>query len=326
MSPRNITTENPSRDVRRFLQHWGDETFVAESLVRRFPAVSAATRRQKSRTIASAISQGIGYLDAAQTTPLLTKPLPLFYAAENLAKGVAIALTALLTASDFKSHGISGDDAKRYSVRNLQCKVGAPRNDTWSHFFRASNVDSIVVSRDVDGRGVTSTIRTQYDTKLLPSGTKLVLGELLKHLPELADDISLVGWGHPYVVHLSSYRIQQTTGPPRNTAVWLTLRHGHNQDVRRMITSAEGTLLKGFAQSADQLDIVSYQCGAEDVEVPHMRMDVFGDLYMDFKRTLTVLGEPVIYLAALHILSHLCVTTPNSGSDSSTTIRARPSW
>lgn len=304
VSPQNITTENPSRDVRRFLQHWSDDDFVSEHLAIRFPSIPAATRRTKARTVAGAVGQGLGYLDAAEATPLLTKPLPMFYAAENLSKAVAITLNANLTASDFKSHGISGDDAKRYSIRNLRCKTGTPRNDTWSHFFRASNADAIVVQRTVDGQGLVSNIRTKYPTKLPKPRTNLVFGDLVKHLPELADDIPMVGWGCPYVVHLSSYQIQQTTGPPRNTAVWLTLRHGHNNDIKAMVIGSESSLLKDYTKYDDRLDIVAYQHAAPDLEVPQMRMDVFGDLYVDFKRTRMVLGEPVIYLAALHILSH----------------------
>lgn len=84
----------------------------------------------------------------------------------------------------------------------------------------------------------------------------------------------------------------------------MTLRHGHNQDVKGMITSSQSTLLKGFTKYDDRLDIVAYSGSAPDLKVPILRMDVFGDLYIDFKRTVTVLGEAVIYLAALHILSH----------------------
>ena len=153
MSPQSITTENPSRDVRRFLQHWSDEDFVGERLSARFSSLPAATRRTKARTVAGTVSQALEYLAAAEGTPLFTKPLPMFYAAENLAKAVAISKTASLMSSDFKTHGIAGDDAKRYSIRNLRCKVGKPGKDTWSHFFRVANADSVVLQRSVDGAG-----------------------------------------------------------------------------------------------------------------------------------------------------------------------------
>lgn len=304
LSPQNITTENPSRDVRRFLQHWSDVDFVSERLNVSSPGLPAVTRRAKSRSIAGCIAQGLEYLSAAAATPLLTKPLPLFYAAENLAKATSIARDPALTSSDFKSHGISGDDAKRYSIRNLRCKTSKPGKDTWSHFFRVANTDIVSLTRTIDGVGQVSTLRLQGTAKLPKAGRQLVFGDLVKHLPELVDDVPLVGWGHSYVVHLSSYRITYATGPPPATAVWLTLRHGHNVGAKAMIVSHESHLLKEFQKTKDVMDVMDYHAAAPEVNGPHIRMDVFGDLYMDFDGARLQLSESVIYLTALHILSH----------------------
>jgi hypothetical protein len=204
MSPRNITTENPSRDVRRFLQHWSDADFVVEQLSARFPKQATATRRQKSKTVAGCVAQALQYLAAAEVTPLLTKPLPMFYAAENLAKATAIATAEPLTSADFKSHGVSGDDARRNSIRNLRCKIQKPGKDTWSRFYAAANCDLVVLARTVDGIGQTTRAPQLAATVPPRPGSDLLFGELIKHLPELVDDVSLVGWGHSYVVHLAS--------------------------------------------------------------------------------------------------------------------------
>jgi hypothetical protein len=300
---RTITTENPSRDVRRFLQHWGDPEFVADRLRAQLPTIGAALARSKAKAVASGVSQGLEYLVAGEATPLLTKPLPLFYAAENFAKASVVASDPTLVASDFKSHGISGDDAKRYSVKNLRCRVQKPSKDTWSRAYNSMNADFVVLDRLVDGAGQRGQARNEYPTTQLHPGSVLVLGDLLKRLPELVDDVTLADWGHSHVVHVSNYRIVQTTGSP-TTQAWVTLRHGHDQAVRAMILAKEKTLLRGFSLARDLLDIVEYHGAGADLSLPPLRMDVFGDLYMDLRGSQSELSEFLLYLAALHILSH----------------------
>ena len=148
------------------------------------------------------------------------------------------------------------------------------------------------------------TYRTEYGVKLPKTGTALLFGDLVKHLPELVDDVPLVGWGHSYVVHLSAYRILIISGPPVQTTVYLTLRHGHNEAVKSMVGGRETDRLKNYMKGRDILDIVDYQQSAAVVDTPPMRINVFGDIYMDFRRTSRLFGEPIIYLTALHILSH----------------------
>lgn len=52
------------------------------------------------------------------------------------------------------------------------------------------------------------------------------------------------------------------------------------------------------------MDVIEYHGAGVSLDVPPLRMDVFGDIYVDMRGTRTELSEPLIYLAALHILSH----------------------
>jgi hypothetical protein len=70
-----------------------------------------------------------------------------------------------------------------------------------------------------------------------------------------------------------------------------------------MILDRETDLLKSYSRTLDVLDVVQYTGTAALLPVPLTRLNVFGELYMDFRRTSVVLGELCVYFAALFILS-----------------------
>jgi hypothetical protein len=195
--PRTVITENPTKDAARYLRHWSIPEHAEDHIATVHQGLSAKQRRAKAKQAAFFIAQALEYLDSAQVSSLLTKPLPLFYAAENLAKPVCICKQASITAADFKSHGLKSDQQKRYSVKNLQCSVYAsPSKDVWSQLFAGSNADLIAAEVTRNGQAMISDRRTTYATKPLSKKT-LLLGDLLRHLPELTDDVVYAGWGHP---------------------------------------------------------------------------------------------------------------------------------
>jgi len=54
---------------------------------------------------------------------MLTKPLPLFYAMENLAKAYCVLADATTLAEDFRSHGPKSDQSRRNSIGTLPATV-----------------------------------------------------------------------------------------------------------------------------------------------------------------------------------------------------------
>jgi len=72
-----------------------------------------------------------------------------------------------------------------------------------------------------------------------------------------------------------------------------------------MIINAEMSELHGFVRGFDSLDVIEYSAtsGASEINAPSPRCDTFGSLYMNFARPNAQLGEILIYLAALFILS-----------------------
>src|SRR5262245_48182146 len=147
---RFITTENPSRDASRYLRHYAHEDFAHARITDLHPSLAADRRRRKARDAALAIRQGLEYLESATGSTVLTRPLPLFYAAENLMKAVAIVRDAPLDASAFRSHGLSGDKSKRYSIKNLCCTVASPTAGVWPHVLRVLNGDRLRIEMTID--------------------------------------------------------------------------------------------------------------------------------------------------------------------------------
>jgi hypothetical protein len=311
--PRTVATENPGVEVRRYLRHWANVEHLAAEVQSRHPGTTAEKRRRKARDISASIAQAIELLEAASTASLLTKPLPLFYAAEALGKAVCILADPSLEGGDFKSHGLRGVKSRRYVVRTLTCAVNPPGSDVWSRLLAHCNNDWVQISLAVDGVGQVIDKLDEHPNQQPRQGSQLILGELARHLPELAEDLPAAKWGHPYVVHVSSSTIQTRlggqNGPPASATVQITLRHAHNQTTREMILGQETPRghLRGYVRGQDVLDVVNYYFAhaqtLDDVPFPPLRLDIFGELYMDFCREKVVLGELPIYYASLFILS-----------------------
>lgn len=305
---RTITTEHPSRDVRRYLRHWGDPAFVEPALRKAHPALDKSRARTKARHISVLVQQGVEFLDSAETTSIVTKPLALFYATESLIKALCIYRDFALDSSVFRMHGLSGDKVKRYSIKNLECRVQKPSRDVWSNAFRLLNSDLVRLPYVTGGAAVTLDHSFGHKTKPLKPASRLQLGWLLRQLPELADDVEFAGWGHSMVVHLSSFRIMEHTtqvGQPPETSATLSLRHGRNDLVKAMILRHEGKLLRECEQVGDEHDTLEYRrpAGPGPVVLPTPRMDVFGDLFMLFYGGRKDLSETLAYFAGLFVLS-----------------------
>jgi hypothetical protein len=304
--PHIVATENPSKDAARYLRHWASPDFVREHLSNAAPPLPSDRRRTKAKQAAFCIAQGLEYLESGAASSLLTKALPLFYAAENLSKATCIVREPSLTSADFRAHGLKSDLSKRYSIKNLQCSIYAkPSRDVWSHLFRECNADMLRLEQAHDGQAAAGDVRIEHKTKPL-SGKRLLLGDVLRHLPELVDDIFYAGWGNPYVVHVSALDLSAFSGPPPRQVCTFVLRHGRNEATRRMILAREKDLLKGYAREQDLMDVVVFSATSEGLPgltLPTMRHDVFGEQYMDFGPPRDELGEFCLYFVALFILS-----------------------
>ncbi len=302
---RLVTTENPSEDVRRYLRHWAAPDFVRARLLEQDPALGADRRRTKARQVAVLLEQGLEFLESADRASSLTKPLALYYAAENFGKALCICRASSTDMSSFGHHGLSGDRHKRYSVHNLQCRVRNRRDGVWQHVFSSFNSDRLRFSVRADDQGITRDVVLTHSTPPLANGATLLLGDLLRHMPELAEDVVLAGWGHPFVVHASVLMFTQRSGPPTVYSGALTVRHGHRQATRDMVVARERRLLPGWRRTYDDLDSLKYEraLSEDSVRFPDGRLDVFGEPYLDFSSSRRVLGELPLYVGALFILS-----------------------
>jgi YaaC-like Protein len=308
--PRIVPTENPGDEVCRYLRHWTDLDFVGAEIDALHASTPAEKRRRKTRDLCASIGQGLELIESARASSLLTKPLPMFYATEALGKAVCILLDADLEGSNFKAHGLLGVKKQRYFVRTLACKVAAPGSDVWSRLFKLANAERVQLTEILDGTGRTYEARYDLDSKRPRTGSELVLGELLRHLPELTEDVPIAKWGHPYVVHVPNFLIRSTTGPPSHAAVTMTLRHAHHTPTKEMIVEQERPrgILNQYTQTRDVYDVLDYSATgkrAEDIPAPVMRLDLFGQLYMDFSRRRVALAEFPIYYASLFTLSDM---------------------
>ncbi len=243
--PRYIVTEEPSKDVRRYLRHWTDEGFAQEAIARRHPRLAAERRRAKARTISFTVAQGLEYLDSADGSSMLTRPLPLFYASENFAKAFSVLADAGSFAADFKAHGLTSDQKRRYSIANLRATIAGPGRDVWSRFARLANVNSLAIEFTLDGQSVIGERSWQYAP---PSpGYSLLLGDLLRHLPEIADDVRTARWGS--LVHRQSVQLQHRGQHPGHPANHKSFVHGGSPartGLRALIIRREADVLRGY--------------------------------------------------------------------------------
>lgn len=302
--PTTITTENPGKDVLRYVKHWTNPRYVDEALLGRHTGLSKEQRRRKARTAALSILQGLEFLEGAAGASPLTRPLPLFYAVENFVKGLALINDPSLEGSDFRAHGLRGDKSKRYSVKNFICKVQPPGSDVWSRAHRLLNADWVKLAVVTDGQSVTRSWRRRCDAPS-PLGRDIRFGELVRQLPEMARDVVIAGWGHPYVVHVPQFDYRSTTNPP-SASVRMLFRHAHNADTRAMIVRHERDLLAGYTRGVDTLDVIEYSMASatsSSIPAPNPRCDTFGEFFMTFVRSRDDLSELLIYLASLFILS-----------------------
>jgi YaaC-like protein len=306
--PRIVTTEQPAVDVCRYLRHWATTEYATEQVQSLHGGgVAAEKRRRKGRDIAASVAQGLELLENARSSSLLTKPLPLFYATEAFAKAVSIFLNPALESSDFRAHGLQGIKGTRYFVRTLACRVQTPGSDVWSRLVSACNADWVQISATFDGVSQVFEHRDDHGTPALGAGSELVLGELLRHLPELAEDLPFAHWSHPYVVHVPNFSFARTTGPPPSSELRVFLRHAHDAATKQMIIEHETGLgdLRRYTRGRDLLDVLEYSIGPtpDEISSPTRRLDIFGELFFDFARTRSMLGELPLYYGALFILS-----------------------
>jgi hypothetical protein len=306
--PRVITTENPGFEVRRYLRQWSNTDHLETQIQSRHPGTPADKRRRKAREISASVSQGIELLENASTASLLTKPLPLFYAAEAFAKAMVLMQDPALEGSDFRAHGLQGVKKHRYFIRTLSCRVAAAGSDVWSRVVGLLNGDWSMNTLYTDGAGTVSDRRDVPNGRRPPARRELIFGDLIRHLPELAEDLPDAGFSHPYVVHVREMDVRQFTGPPSSATVTLTMRHAHNTDTKAMITASETPrgLMRGYRRTQDVLDVVSYAASAstlQEITKPQIRSDIFGELYFDLDRTVYPLAEFPTYYAALFTLS-----------------------
>lgn len=120
------------------------------------------------------------------------------------------------------------------------------------------------LSEYLDGVGRTYESRDDLHSPRPRAHSELVLGELLRHLPELTEDVPFAKWGHPYVVHAPDFLLRTTTGPPSSVVVAFTLRHAHHTPTKEMIIKSEAPrgLLRQYAQVRDVYDVLEYSATA----------------------------------------------------------------
>jgi hypothetical protein len=223
----------------------------------------------------------------------------MFYGAENLARAACICRDANLTAD-----GLSGErDIKRNSIRNLACKVQHPGKDVWSHVYRLLSCDRYRLQKNVAG-GASQIVEhhNPYQNPPLRPPRELSLGELLRHLPEVSDDVELAGWGVSYMVRADSIFIQEKAGSGEQHVLNFDLRHRRQPKVIALIEARENSLLRKCIRKAEVLDVYEYRANLP-TRVPTIRSDVFGELHMDLSPDRRGMGEIPTYLAALFILS-----------------------
>lgn len=289
--------------MQRYLRHWTSRAFVEQGLASRHGgSLSVEQRRRKARDIAVCVEQGLEYLQAGETGSVLTRPLPLFYASENLAKAICAFLDPSLGADSFKAHGLVRDKAKRRSIKTLSAQVQNPGSDVWSHYLRLGNTERCSLKVNIDGVGRITDVPITF-SPIIKKKQVLELGHLLRMLPDLIEDVRNAGWEPSFAVHISNYSIRQQSGPPNRTEAELTLRHGHHKATADLIRSREKTKLAGYERVRDNLDVLRYRRNSEGGIEAALRQNMFGELFFDLNQGHVDLAEPIVLFASLFIMS-----------------------
>lgn len=290
-------------DVQRYLRRWTSRAFVEERLTQYYRSgLTVEQRRRRARDIAVCVEQGLEYLQAGNSGSLLTRPLPLFYASENLAKAVCIFHDPTLGADSFKAHGLARDKAKRRSIRTLAAKVQSAGSDVWSRYLRLGNAERCAVSVVYDGRSQIRDSPVTFTPKL-KKGEELQLGLLIRMLPDLVEDVRNAEWDPSFLIPISRYSIKYREGPPEHTQATVTLRHGHHPPTAELIRSCERNKLSGYERSRDSLDVLEYKRDADGGIKLALRENMFGQLFCDVNRNHIDLAEPLVLFASLFIMS-----------------------
>ena len=233
---------------------------------------------------------------------MLTRPLPLFYASENLAKAICVFADPALSADSFKAHGLVRDKTKRRSIRTLSAQVQRAGSDVWSRYLKLGNSERCATKMVFDGRGQIQDSPVTFSPRLKP-GHVLQLGLLIRMLPDLVEDVRNAGWEPLFSIHISRYSFNYQPGPPERTEGTIVLRHGHHQPTADLILSSERSKLSGYKRIRQALDVVEYQRDAEGSLSVALRENTFGELFCDVNHGHVDLAEPLIFFASLFIMS-----------------------
>jgi hypothetical protein len=125
--------------------------------------------------------------------------------------------------------------------------------------------------------------RQTIDAPLPPQNSELELRNLLRHLPELAEDVELAGWGCSYAVRSPFLRINFTTDDPPRVSLSTNLRHDHDPAIKALIQRAFAHRLHEYTLGPDTLDVYHASVAERDgwPTLPIMRADIFGEPYWD---------------------------------------------
>ncbi len=209
-----------------------------------------------------------------------------------------------LSPRQFRLHGLTGDRAARTTIRNISCRIQPPGRDVWSHVLPLLNIEYVPQTIIQAGNPGSHTLVQPIRFRPIRPGTRLPIGWMLRQLPEVADDVFAASWGHSFEVHAPMLNITPPGNSGGNGTAFLRLRHGHRTAIREMIQRREGVELRSFVRGTERMDIVDYRCDRLDVaRMPFRRADVFGQTYIDFTPTRTILSELLVYLVALFALS-----------------------
>ena len=306
-----VPTENPTQEVNRWLRRWTDTGFADEQLARRHPSLTKQQRRTRAREVALHVTQGLEYVASSEASSVLTRPLPLFYAAENLAKALVIVATGTLTVADFRVHGLTGDKQRRYSMKNLRCRVAPAGRDVWSRVVAATGIEHVILRWSLDGRGLEGEVQQTRNVAAGAPGRELRLGELVKRMPELQRDVIAADWGSPHIARIESYSLVMASGPPETRSFSLRMDTMHDPGTQKLIQEAERRELRGFTKTFEHLNAIEYAHAGPSAPLVAVRQDLFGVPYADLGREIGYLSDIALHVAALFILSELVRYQPD---------------
>ena len=304
--PVTVISEQPSKDVVRLLRYWADPPWVQERLALRHPTITSGQRERAIGPIVHAISQGIELLDSAAGTSLFTRPLPLFYAAESLARGLCLVLDPTLTTAAFQRHGLTREKRKRHKLSTYCCLRDAnPRPDVWSQILRLTNADWITHEINLQTGSAIRDQRVELVAPQLAAGRALPIGPLLRELPELTLDLELAGWETPYVIRTDGFNVHEGAGeggPTYSAHFFLRVGHGNDSKSARQLVLEHPVVKKKYIIARDTLDVLQVNVVDVQPEMPTglpMRVNLVGDVFVNIRRSAGYLAELPTYFAAL---------------------------